>query len=114
MTKFHKKIVIAVAALILPLGLVSCGAKMTADEAAVEPCKTFQLYIDSFLARDMRGAAGHADVGSKQFAKISSDFAQFSLYASVLEGATDNGVVDDLAGYMKLLKYCGDINKGTK
>ena len=114
MTKFHKKLVSAAAVLLLPIGLVSCGAKMTADEAAVEPCKTFQLYMDTFLASDMRAAAGHADVASKQFAKIASDFAQFSLYASVLKGATDDGVVDDLAGYVKLLKYCVDLNKGTK
>jgi hypothetical protein len=114
MRKFRNKVVLAVAVLVLPVGLVGCGSKMTADEAAVEPCKSFQQYMDRFMASDLRGGAGYADVASKQFAKLASDYPEFQLYADVLEGATDNGVVDDLAGYSKLLKYCLAINKGDK
>ena len=114
MTKLHKKLAIAMAALILPIGLVSCGSKLTADQAAVEPCKTFQEYMDRFMVSDLRGGAGYADVASKQFAKLAPDYPEFQLYADVLEGATDNGVVDDLGGYGKLLTYCMKINKGTE
>lgn len=114
MRKFRNKAALAIAVLVLPLGLVGCGSKMTADEAAVEPCKNFQAYMDRFMASDLRGGAGYADVASKQFAKLASDYPEFRLYADVLKGATDNGVVDDLGGYTKLLKYCFEINKGAK
>jgi hypothetical protein len=118
-TLFAKKrirnTVIATAALLLPLTLSSCGgAKLTLDEAAVEPCRSFQIYIDYFLAGNMGSAATQAAVASKQFSDLSSDYPQFATYARVLEGATDTGTVDDLSGYVKLLGYCNDINKGTK
>jgi len=113
--KSTRNVVIAIAALLLPLTLSSCGGKkLTLDEAAVEPCRTFQLYVDSFLARDMRGAATQADVASKQFSELSSDYPLFATYARVMEGATDTGTVDDLSGYVKLLRYCMEINKGAK
>ena len=108
------KSLLLAAALVVLLGLAGCGSKLTADQAAVEPCKTFQQYMDRFMASDLRGGAGYADVASKQFAKLAPDYPEFQLYADVLEGATDNGVVDDLGGYTKLLKYCFEINKGAK
>lgn len=66
------------------------------------------------MVSDLRGSAPFADVASKQFAKLAPEYPEFQLYADVLEGATDNGVVDDLGGYGKLLTYCLEINKGTK
>lgn len=108
------KSLLLVAALVVPLGLAGCGSKLTADQAAVEPCKTFQEYMDRFMVSDLRGGAGYADVASKQFAKLAPDYPEFQLYADVLEGATDNGVVDDLGGYGKLLTYCIKINKGAE
>ena len=107
--------VIVIAALLLPLTISGCGgAKLTLDEAAVEPCKSFQIYIDYFLAGNMGSAANQAAVASKQFSELSPDYPLFATYARVMEGATDTGTVDDLSGYVKLLRYCMEINKGTK
>lgn len=113
--KRTRKTVIAIATLLLPLTLSGCGAaKLTLDEAAVEPCRSFQLYVDIFMARNMGAAATQAAVVSKQFAELSSDYPLFATYARVMEGATDTGTVDDLSGYVKLLGYCIKINRGIK
>jgi hypothetical protein len=113
--KFRNRSTVLSGALLVSIVLTGCGAeKLTPEQAAAEPCATFQKYIDSFLASDLGAAAIHAELASKQFADVASIDFQFGRFSRVMKGAMDDGIVDDLGGYVKLLPYCREINKTTE
>ena len=110
--KSRKHAVLLISALLVSFTLSGCGgAKLTADEAAVEPCATFDKMTDSMSALDRSGVMMNAAEASKQFEDIASLDPRFGEFAQFLKGVSETGSTGDPMGvYSDILFYCIPIN----
>ncbi len=110
--KGKPKILFFIAVLLASLTLSSCGSeKITADEAAVEPCATFDKLTKSLSALDRSGVMTNAAEASKQFEDIASLDPRFDQFAQFLKGVSVSGSTGDPMGvYSDMLFYCILIN----
>lgn len=84
--KNRKHAVLLVSSLLMSFTLSGCGgAQLTADEAAVEPCATFDKMTDSMSALDRSGVMMNAAEASKQFEDIASLDPRFGQFAQFLK-----------------------------
>ncbi|MCX6443531.1 MAG: hypothetical protein NTW43_05115 [Actinobacteria bacterium] len=110
--KRTRNTVIAIVTLLLSLTLSGCGGeKLTLDEAAVEPCATFDKMTKSMSAFDRSGVMMNAAEASKQFEDIASLDPRFDQFAQFLKGVSVSGSTGDPMGtYSDMLFYCIPIN----
>jgi hypothetical protein len=108
----NAKALIFISVLLVSLTLSSCGgSKLTADEAAVEPCATFDKMTKSMNALDRSGVMMNAAEASKQFADIASLDPRFAQFGQFLKGVSESGSTGDPMGvYSDMLFYCIPIN----
>jgi hypothetical protein len=108
----RKFIVFSLTALAISLTVSGCGGeKLTADEAAIEPCATFDKMTESMSALDRSGVMANALKASTQFEEISSLDPRFGDFAKFLKGVSETGSTGDPMGvYSDMLFYCIPIN----
>ena len=81
MSKFRSKFALLLAVLAMPFILASCSSeKMSAEEAAVEPCATFEKMTDSMTAQDRASVMSYAGEASAQFEDVASLDPQFGKF----------------------------------
>lgn len=106
------RVALLISTLLVSLALSGCGgAKLTADEAAVEPCATFDKMTESMSALDRSGVMMNAAEASKQFEDTVSLDPRFGEFAQFLKGVSETGSTGDPMGvYSDMLFYCIPIN----
>lgn len=112
LSKFRVKFTLLLPVLLVPFVLASCSSeKMSPEQAAVEPCATFDKMIDSMSALDRSGVLNFAAQASTQFEDIASLDPQFGQFAQFLKEVSETGSTGDPMGtYSDLLFYCIPIN----
>jgi hypothetical protein len=110
--RFKSKFALLLALLAVPFMLTSCSSeKMSAEEAAVEPCATFEKMTDSMTAQDRASVMSFAGEASAQFDDVASLDPQFGKFAQYLKEVSETGSTGDPFGtYSDLLFYCIPIN----
>lgn len=98
--------------LLVPFAVVSCSSeKMSPEQAAVEPCATFEKMTDSMTAQDRASVMSYAGEASAQFEDVASLDPQFGKFAEYLKEVSETGSTGDpLGSYSDLLFYCIPIN----